>query len=191
VPFERNPGAGRCCALTRALLVAAVLWAAGPAWADTNDRSFGERQGCDHTHPSKLAYGRIRHLVRHTDPVVRKDRVQHYATCLATRAKAHRAHELARIYWGWRHRYAQVWPIRLARQQASWVQWARNVTFCESRWDRYATNGSHWSYFQWSMPTWYAAGGTGHPYDAIWPHQAVLAIGWAQVAGTSQWVCQG
>jgi hypothetical protein len=169
--------------------------AAGPAWANTElEGSFGERKGCDHIHRSAVAYARIRALVRTPEAVVLKRRVHHYATCLATRAKAHRAHELARTYWQWRHRYTQLWKIRLAKMPAGWVQWARNITSCESGWNRYARDyatGSHVSYFQWALSTWYSAGGRGHPFNASWEHQAVLAIRWAQTAGTSQWVCKG
>jgi hypothetical protein len=182
--------------MTRALAVFAVLVAASPAWANTGTErtSFGERKGCDHIHRSEVAYERIRDLLRHTGPVVAKAKVRHYATCVATRAKAHRAHELARSHWAWRHQYTQLWQIRLARMPAGWVQWARNITSCESGWNRYARDyatGSHVSYFQWALSTWAAAGGTGHPFDASWAHQAVLAIRWAWKAGTSQWVCKG
>jgi hypothetical protein len=169
--------------------------AAGPAWANTElEGTFGERQGCTHIHRSEVAYQRIRVLVRHTRPGVDKNRVGHYATCVATRAKAHRAHELARTYRRWRLEYTQLWKIRLARMPAGWVRWARNITACESRWDRYARDyatGSHVSFFQWALPTWYAAGGTRHPFNASWEHQAVLAIRWAWTEGTSQWVCKG
>jgi hypothetical protein len=141
-----------------------------------------------------VAYNRIRALVRHTRPTVNKTRVQHYATCLATRAKARHAHGLARSHWRWRHAYTQLWKIRLARMPAGWVQWARNITGCESGWNRYARDyatGTHVSYFQWALSTWYSAGGRGHPFSATWEHQAVLAIRWAWAAGTSQWVCRG
>lgn len=155
---------------------------------------YWKERGCEHFHRSAVAYRHIRGLVRHTRPSVDKRAVQHWATCLATRAKAHHAHELARSHWRWRHAYAQRWTIRLNRLPAGWVQWARNITACESGWNRYARDyatGSHVSYYQWALSTWYAAGGTGHPFDASWPHQSVLAIRWAWKAGTSQWVCRG
>ena len=178
----------------RAFAVFAVLVAASPAWGTTEPQSFGERKGCDHIHRSSVAYERMRALVRHVRPTVNKRAVQHWATCLESRAKAHAAHQRARAHWAWRHRYTQIWKIRLNRMPAGWVQWARNITSCESNWDRYARDyltGSHVSYFQWALSTWYAAGGTGHPFNAEWAHQAVLAIRWAWKAGTSQWVCQG
>ena len=174
----------------RALLLAAVL--AIPSTAQA--QPYWELRGCEHGHRSAVAYKQIRELVRHTNPTVRKQRVQHWATCLATKRKARAAHRKARAHWAWRHEYAQLWKIRLARLPASWVQWAKNITTCESRWDRYARDyltGSHVSYFQWALSTWAAAGGTGHPFDASWEEQAVRAIKWAWKAGTSQWVCKG
>lgn len=177
------------------LTLAALMAATVPAFADEGGSSFGARKGCDHTHRSSVAYTRLRALVRHTGPSVDKRKVGHYATCLATRRKAHHAHELARRWWQWRHQYTQLWQIRLNRLPAGWVQWARNITMCESRWDRYASNGSHFSYFQFSAPTWASASAGFDPpasiYEASWPHQAVIAIHWAWSAGTSQWVCKG
>lgn len=192
---DPNLRKGHGC-IWRVLALSAALVAAGPAQADTGSaESFGESKGCTHIHRSKVAYKRIRGLVRHTAPTVDKGRVRHYATCLDTHAKAHRAHELARIYWAWRHAYSQVWQIRLNRMPAGWVQWAKNITMCESRWDRYASNGSHFSYFQFSAPTWAAASAGFDPppsiYEANWAHQAVIAINWAWTAGVSQWTCRG
>lgn len=180
-------------------MLVAVLVAASPAWAGTPNiskepQTFGARHGCPHLHRSSVAYKRIGLLVRNVRPRVERHRVQHYATCLASRAKAHHAHELARAYWRWRHAYPQYWRIRLNRLPASWVRWARNITFCESRWDRYASNGSHFGWFQWAPSTWAAASAGFDPrpiYETSWPHMAVIAIHWAQVAGTSQWVCKG
>lgn len=175
------------------ILTAALL--AAPNAEAAPAEPFWQERGCEHGHRSSVAYKRLRGLLKHTRPYVENRRVQHYATCLATRAKAHRAHELARKWWAWRHAYSQRWVIRLNRLPAGWVQWARNITACESTWNRYASNGSHFSYFQFSAPTWAAASAgfdaPASPFDANWEHQAVIAINWAWRAGTSQWVCKG
>jgi hypothetical protein len=167
--------------------------AASPAWANTEpeETSFGERKGCDHVHRSEVAYNRIRALVRHTGPVVDKRRVQHYATCVATRAKAHRAHVLARRHWAWRHQYAQRWRIVFNRLPSWDRAWAWSTGACESG-NNPATNTGNGFYgaFQFVLSTWWAAGGTGNPTQHSWHYQAVTAVRWMHIAGDEQWpVC--
>jgi hypothetical protein len=176
--------------LTVALLAVALL--PSPA---APEPPYWMIKGCQAPHRSSVAYRRIRTLLHHTNPAVDKPKVKLWATCLTTKAKAHEAHERARAHWKWRHQYAQRWTIRLNRMPAAWVQWARNITACESTWNRYASNGSHFSFYQFSAPTWAAASAGFDPppsiYQASWAHQSVIAINWAWKAGTSQWVCQG
>lgn len=185
-------------AATLISVIALALLAAGavahvPARAD----SYASAKDCKYQHPSRESYNKTIHLLKNHRPATAatKERVHKWATCVATRAKAHAVHEHVRKLWAWRHQYVHAWSIRLNMQPAYWIQWARNITFCESRWNRYASNGSHFSYFQFSAPTWRSASAGFNPpasiYDAIWEHQAVIAIHWAQVAGTSQWVCRG
>lgn len=177
----------------RAFAVLAVFVAASLPYPDNAAaESFGERKGCAHTHASKLAYERVRVLVRHTRSAVRKGRVQHFATCVATRAKAHRAHVLARSHWRWRHQYAQRWTIRLNRLPSWDRAWAYRTSSCESGMDPSAHNpsGIYHGAFQFLLSTWYAAGGTGDPHQHSWHMQAVVAVRWMHRAGASQWpVC--
>lgn len=178
-------------------LTAAILAPGAPAIAAPTPDSYAVEHGCKFEHPSADSYRATTRLLRHERPVGPEThrRVHRWAVCVATRRKAHAVHEHVRALWAWRHRYAHRWPIRLNATPSGWVQWARNITFCESRWNRYASNGSHFSYFQWASSTWASASAgfdaPASPYDASWPHQAVIAINWAQVAGTSQWECRG
>ena len=151
-------------------------------------RSFGERRGCDHIHRSAVAYKRIHSLVRHTGPSVDRRRVQHYATCVATRAKAHRAHVLARSHWRWRHAYAQRWVIVFNRLPSWDRAWAYSTGACESG-NNPATNtgNSYFGAFQFLPSTWWAAGGTGYPHQHSWHFQAVVAVRWMHRAGAGQW----
>lgn len=176
-----------------ALIAVTIALAAAPNAAQAE--SYWEARGCDHGHRSSVAYNRVSALMRHHRPVVDRARVRHYATCVATAAKRRAVWRHVRRSWAWRRAYAHRWPIRLNRFPAGWVRWARNITACESTWNRYATNGIHQSYFQWNPNTWAAASAgfdaPASPFDASWPHQAVIAIRWAWKAGTSQWVCRG
>lgn len=163
---------------------------AGPAPAN-DEKPFWKERGCDHGHRSAVAYKQIRALVRHTNPLVRKERVRHWATCLATRAKAHEAHKRARAHWRWRHRYAQVWVIRFNRLPAADRAWAYRTGACESGNNPATNTGNSFSgAFQFLPSTWWAAGGTGMPHEHSWHYQAVVAVRWRNVAGASQWpVC--
>lgn len=167
------------------------------AHAEPLPGSHALAHGCKYVHPSKDSYAATTRLLKHERPVGRetKQRVHRWAVCVATKAKAHAVHRHVRKLWAWRHSYAHRWPIRLNEHPAGWIQWARNITMCESRWNRYASNGSHFSYFQFSAATWASASAGFDPpgsiYDASWEHQAVIAIHWAWRAGTSQWVCKG
>lgn len=178
----------------RALAVMAALVAAAPAWGNDirpDPYSYAMAKGCKFEHRSSEAYRAIRRLVRHTDPTVRKGRVKKWATCLATRAKAHRAHVLARSHWKWRHEYAQRWVIVFKRLPSSDQAWALNTGACESG-NNASTNtgnGFHGA-FQFVYSTWVAAGGTGSPTDHSWHYQAVVAVRWMHIAGAGQWpVC--
>jgi hypothetical protein len=173
--------------------VFAVLVAASPAWANTGTErtSFGERKGCDHIHRSEVAYERIRDLLRHTGPVVAKAKVRHYATCVATRAKAHRAHELARSHWAWRHQYRQLWMIRFNRLPSYEQAWAYSTGACESG-NNPATNTGNGFYgaFQFVLSTAWAAGFTARPDLTGWHEQAVRSVWWKWKTSDEQWpVC--
>lgn len=162
-----------------------------PASAAPSEQPFWQQKGCDHGHRSSVAYKRVRGLVRHVRPTVDKQRVHHWATCLATRPKAHRAHELARNHWAWRHAYAQRWVIVFNRLPSYDRAWAYSTGACESG-NNPATNTGNGFYgaFQFVMSTWYAAGGTGSPTAHSWHYQAVIAVRWMHRAGAGQWpVC--
>lgn len=169
----------------------AALLAPAPAFATPPEPPFWQQKGCDHGHRSEVAYKRIRVLVRHTSPTVRKVAVQHYATCLATRAKAHHAHELARSHWRWRHEYAQRWVIVFNRLPSWDRAWAWNTGACESGNNPSTNTGNGFlGAFQFVYSTWVAAGGTGSPTQHSWHYQAVIAVRWMHRAGAGQWpVC--
>ena len=166
----------------------AIALMAAPAQAE---QPFWQTKGCDHGHRSAVAYERIRALVQHTQPSVDKRRVQHYATCVATRPKAHRAHQLARSHWKWRHAYAQRWVIVFNRLPSWDRAWAYSTGACESGNNpATATGNGFLGAFQFLQSTWQAAGGTGSPNQHSWHYQAVIAVRWMHKAGDEQWpVC--
>lgn len=171
-------------ALVCALVAVYSASADGPA-------PYWQRKGCDHGHRSSVAYKRIRDLVRHVDPSVDKQRVQHWATCLSTRAKAHHAHELARSHWRWRHEYAQIWVIRFAREPASWRSWADATAWCESGGTMEPTihnpGGQYHGLMQFDLRTWGEAGGSGDPHYASRAEQQTRGIWLAKRVGTGRW----
>lgn len=170
--------------------MAAIVPTLGDAQA-AQGPPYWRSHGCEHGHRSSVAYKRLHGLLHHTRPVVDKRRVRHYATCVATRAKAHRAHELARRWWAWRHEYAQRWVIVFNRLPSYDRAWAVSTSQCESGMNP-ATNTGNGFYgaFQFVLSTWYAAGGTGNPAQHSWHFQAVVAVRWMHIAGASQWpVC--
>ena len=172
--------------------MAAALVAAGPAYPNTYDGSFGERQGCDHIHRSRVAYSRIRGLVRHVEPVVQKRRVQHYATCLATRAKAHRAHELARRWWRWRHAYPRPYRILLLRHYNWTLGWLASTRACESggNYRAVSPDGTYRGAYQFDYSTWGEVGGSGDPAAAHPWEQDYRAARLYSIAGPGRWpVC--
>ena len=181
-------------AFSLAVLAAAVLWTAvADAHVPARAGAYAAAQGCAFQHPSRESYAATTRLLKHERPVGAevKRRVGRWATCVATRAKAHAVHEHVRRLWAWRHSYAHRWPITFARLPA-WLQaWARSTGACESG-NNPATNTGNGYYgaFQFSLSTWYAAGGTGVPHQHSWSYQAVIAARWMLKAGDEQWpVC--
>lgn len=113
---------------------------------------------------------------------------------LATAAEAHvkgcrttacdrRIHEKRREHWKRTH----IWQYRWNHLSADERAWSRCISFRESGNRRVARESAHWSYFQWAMSTWHAAGGAGNPENVAWFEQAVRAVWWAHRAGSSQW----
>lgn len=182
-----------------AVLVAAIVpntQAPEPYW---------KQKGCSHGHRSSVAYRQIRVLVRHTDVFVDSRRVGHWATCLATRAKAHAAHERARAHWAWRHRYAQLWVIRRNELDAGTLGRLAVLRGCETRGIPYPSNyrwaGHHHGAYQYLSSTWQraqgyyqsvtgkrAVGWTSAAYQAAPAHQDVVtAVFFPAHAG--EWAC--
>lgn len=84
------------------------------------------------------------------------------------------------------------WELRFNALPSAGQAWARSTAMCESTMNQRAYNpaGPWYSYFQWALSTWRAAGGAGHPYDASFHHQAVLAWPWHLAHPRGQWpVC--
>ena len=154
---------------------------------------YWQTRGCDHGYRSKVSYQKVRRLMRHHQPHVRKKLVRRLAVCQFTRAKSRAVWRVVRESREWRQSYAHKWPIKFNSLPGGWQSWARAVSYCESHNYRYASNGTHHSYFQWAPSTWAAAssgwGAPASPYDASWHLQAVIAVAWAKRAGTSQWAC--
>lgn len=150
----------------------ALLAASGPALGD-DQGTFAEAHGCTTLHRSSVAYRAIRRLVRNTNPTVDKQHVHRWATCLETRAKAHRAHELARAFWAWRKRHkAEIEANRM------WVYYRSHpMPYCtwgpESGGSYTARNPSSTAGGKYQIldSTWYANGG-GRYYDS---HPAAAA----------------
>jgi hypothetical protein len=112
---------------------------------------------------------------------------------LERQARIRGAHARARAWHRWAHR--RPWRFRFSRLDRGWQSWARAVSWCESRNQRYAVSpGGHLSYFQWLPSTW-AAARAPFPrtpvsvFAAGWHNQAVVAVAWAQRTSTSQWTC--
>lgn len=165
-----------------------------PADAAAPAKPYWARAGCDHGHRSSVAYKRIRALLRNHNPYPRTARAGHYARCTATRAKARHAHRLARSHWRWRHSYAHRWPIAFARLPAWDRTWVYSTGACESGNNpATATGNGFYGAHQWLLSTWgtavrmFGGGWPSNPVYASYPHQGVVAVGWRNYAGASQW----
>jgi hypothetical protein len=148
---------------------------------------------CTHVHRKRSAKRGLRHHLHNFRPLVRTDRVKHFAACVRTRGLAHRLHRYARRLLAWRRSYGPKWRIAFNRLPA-WAQaWARSTSYCETGGTMNpATNtgNSFYGAFQFLPSTWWAAGGTGMPHQHSWHYQAVIAVRWLYRAGDEQWpVC--
>ena len=111
----------------RAAILAVVLALAPAAGAQTFDLDevspYWKQQGCKQHWRSTVAKARITALLRNRQPVEAetKARVGRYATCVATRRKAHRLHGHARGLWAWRHTYAnRAITIKMQLEGDAW-----------------------------------------------------------------------
>lgn len=171
-------------------MAVALVFAASPDMSVAEPQTFAQARGCDYVHGSSESYRATTRLLRHHRPVGQgtKRRVQKWATCVATRAKAHAVHQHVRSLWAWRHRYAHRWPIRF-NGLPSWDRsWAYSTGACESG-NNPGTNtgngfyGSH----QFTLSTARAAGFTRRPDLTSWHEQAVRAVWWMHKTSVSQW----
>jgi len=171
-------------ATTALVLALAAVAPATPHWKDV---------GCDHGHPSKVAYAQTTKLLRNHVPLTpqRGRRVQHYRACTTTKAKSRAVGRHIRKLRAWRSSYAHRWPIAYNRLPAYDRAWAESTSSCEAGMNP-ATNTGNGFYgaFQFMVGTWHSAGGTGLPSQHSWAYQAVIAVRWMHVAGAGQWpVC--
>jgi LysM repeat protein len=61
------------------------------------------------------------------------------------------------------------------------------IARCESGGNARASNGSHFGLYQFDLPTWRAAGGTGHPLNASAGDQHAAAVRLLGQRGTQPW----
>jgi len=189
--LEVTPMGRRSLAVALTLALAPTLAHAG----STDSRiaePFWKQKGCAHVHKSKKAYKVIRGLVRNTNPTVKTDRVDHWATCLATRAKAHRAHELARTHRKWRKQAPQVYRILLLRNYAWTLGWLASTRSCESggNYSAVSSGGTYRGAYQFDYGTWAEVGGSGDPAAAHPWEQDYRAARLYSIAGSGRWpVC--
>lgn len=94
-----------------------------------------------------------------------------------------RIHQKRRVHW----KHTHPWEYRWHHLTLWERRWTRCISFHESGNRAVARESGHWSYFQWALPTWHAAGGAGNPETHTWTEQAVRAVDWAHRAGSSQW----
>lgn len=83
--------------------------------------------------------------------------------------------------------YKKKWVRRFKALSAEDQTWARRISTCESGNRRIAREGGFWSYFQWTLGTWHAAGGSGNPENVYWHEQAVRAVRFMRANGTHHW----
>jgi len=182
------------------ILVAAIVVSLVTTAGADGPVSFSEARGCDHQHRSEVAYKRIRLLLNNHNPGVKKAQVHHYAVCVATRAKSHHAHEVARKWWKWRHSYGPLWEIRRNTLDGWIVSRPASLRWCESR-GNYAIDTHHDGAYQYLPSTWSRAqayyqavtgkkviGWTGQANWAAPAHQDVVtAVFYPPHAG--EWAC--
>jgi hypothetical protein len=154
------------------------------------DPTYWERhhQKCKREWPSKVAYKKVSRILHNYRPVTKQlgQRAWHYVMCVKTIHKTRSVRRHLMKLREWRKTYTPWWHIKWNKLPDVAKNWTKAVSWCESRNQR-ITTGRYLSYFQWNLSTWYSAGGDRHPYDAIWPHQAILAWNWHLGHPSGQW----
>lgn len=149
-------------------------------------------KGCTTIYKSSVAYKKIKKLIHHTRPTVKKGLVQRYAKCLATRAKSRHAHEVARKYWKWRHSAPQIYRILLLKHYTGVLGWLASTKSCESggNYRAISNGGTYRGAYQFSFSTWRTVGGSGDPAAAHPWEQDYRAAKLVTTGGTGHWpVC--
>lgn len=179
-----------------ALLPAGVLAADGQGATSLSPKTYAETHGCKFTHPSRDSYSATTRLLKHEQPVgsTTKSRINKWATCVATREKAHAVHVHVRKLWQWRHSYAHVWPIHFNSEDAGWRGWADSTADCESGGTMdpaiHNPSGIYHGLMQFDLGTWHEAGGSGDPHNASRAEQETRGIWLAKKVGNGRWpVC--
>lgn len=174
--------------LTTAALAAALALPGGagaqgaPYWRTID--------GCSHGHPSRVSYRAVRLLLRHTRPVVDRERVRHYARCVATKAKRRAiVRKAVKPGWRWRSSYPQKWAILTNRRYADLLAYLAAVRGCESGGDPGAVSpdGLYRGLYQFSFSTWASVGGAGDPAAAHPAEQTFRAARLLRESGPQHW----
>jgi hypothetical protein len=172
-------------------LAASALAAPAPPAASV--QPYWQEKGCHQHYRSAVAYRRIRQTLRTTWPLPNgaRAKIGRWSTCLASRQKAHHAHQRARGWHRWRRSYGPSWAIRFHSLPAYAQQWAVSTGGCESGNDPTTNTGNgYYGSMQWTMHTWYSAGGDRPPTSASREHRWVLSWNWHVGHPSGQWpVC--
>lgn len=147
---------------------------------------------CSKTYTRAMFHSAARSTFRHaTVPTLKRHRLRKIVRC-QRRAVSRRIVRRSLKRYKAKHARRYYWQVRFHRLPAVGQSWAYSTAHCESTMNQRAYNpaGPWYSYFQWSLSTWAAAGGVGHPYGASFYHQAVLAWPWHVSHPSGQWpVC--
>lgn len=156
---------------------------------------YWQQRGCQHKHPSRVARSRIKRLLKNLRPLnaTRAKRVKHYATCVATKAKAHSVHKYARRLYAWRKQYPQVHEIQFNKYPVAVRNHLYSIAMCESGGNPRAISGDgiYRGKYQFDYRTWGEVGGYGDPVNAHEFEQDHRAAMLYVRAGSGRWpVCQ-
>ena len=123
--------------MLKVLAAIAVLSAAAvPAAAQVPapEGSYADRQSCDHTHRSKVAYRLTTKILKNHSPLTAREklRVGHLRACQTTRAKSRAVRKHVQRLREWRMSYAHRYPILFNRLSPYDQQWAVSTSSCEA-----------------------------------------------------------
>lgn len=155
---------------------------------------YWQKRGCEHSHPSRVAYKKEKQILRNFSPFTKAEgrKLRHYVACVKTRKKMLGLKRHVNKLKDWRSSYPIKFGIRFYQFSYAVRAHLSSIASCESGGSPTAIGGGglYRGKYQFAVGTWASVGGYGDPAAAAELEQDYRAAILLTQSGAGHWpVC--